>query len=234
MPSPSRLRIAGKTISAIVWASARAASDIWERWGEVAMGEERLQALLQEPVGCDQDQGDQAIRAVTGHRRYDGSAQERDVPHRCEASEPGAREADAASSDTCSAFAPVPCTGGQVRSHPASTLCPRQAVQARQPDAQEAAQLSRRVIRDIGRKIADNGGLEAAFATLLLPARRVREQTRHQRGRRCVPCMRRKSNASAKAKPIGLTSSASRSALPPPQALQGRPVRHHVSASADR
>jgi hypothetical protein len=42
-----------------------------------------------EPVGCHQEQGDQAVRVVTGDRRYHGSAQERDVPHRCEASEPG-------------------------------------------------------------------------------------------------------------------------------------------------
>jgi IS5 family transposase len=39
-----------------------------------------------------------------------------------------------------------------------------------------------RVIRDIGRKIGGNGGLEAAFARLLLLARRVREQKQHQRG----------------------------------------------------
>ena len=35
-------------------------------------------------------------------------------------------------------------------------------------------------------------------------------------GQRSVPCMRRKSSVSARARPIGLTSSASRSALPPP------------------
>src|SRR5450631_1994182 len=40
-------------------------------------------------------------------------------------------------------LAPVLCAGGQVRSDPASALCPRQAVQARQPDAEEAADLSR-------------------------------------------------------------------------------------------
>ncbi|MBB4383470.1 hypothetical protein GGD61_008170 [Bradyrhizobium sp. SBR1B] len=39
-----------------------------------------------------------------------------------------------------------------------------------------------RVIRDIGRKIERNGGLEAAFAKLLALARRVREQKQHQRG----------------------------------------------------
>src|ERR1700716_1757997 len=39
-----------------------------------------------------------------------------------------------------------------------------------------------RVIRDIGRKIEGNSGLEAAFTKLLLLARRVREQERGQRG----------------------------------------------------
>src|SRR4030088_3711692 len=49
-----------------------------------------------EPVGRHQDRGDQAVRAVTGDRRYHRAAQERDVPHRCQASEPGAGEAGAA------------------------------------------------------------------------------------------------------------------------------------------
>ena len=39
-----------------------------------------------------------------------------------------------------------------------------------------------RVIRDIGRKIEGDGGHEAAFAELLLLARRVRDQKQHQRG----------------------------------------------------
>src|SRR5450432_3529692 len=39
-----------------------------------------------------------------------------------------------------------------------------------------------RVIRDIGRKIEGDGGLEAAFAEPLLLARRVREQQQRQRG----------------------------------------------------
>src|SRR5881397_371211 len=39
-----------------------------------------------------------------------------------------------------------------------------------------------RVIRDIGRKIEGNGGLQAKFTKLLLLARRVREQQQRQRG----------------------------------------------------
>jgi len=40
-----------------------------------------------------------------------------------------------------------------------------------------------RVIRDIGRKIEDDGGLEARFAKLLMLARRVHEQRQRQEGR---------------------------------------------------
>jgi IS5 family transposase len=39
-----------------------------------------------------------------------------------------------------------------------------------------------RIIRDVGRKIEGNSGLEATFARLLLLARRVREQQQRQRG----------------------------------------------------
>src|SRR6202022_2234890 len=41
-----------------------------------------------------------------------------------------------------------------------------------------------RVIRDIGRKIEGDSGREGTFAQLLLLARRVREQKQHQRGRK--------------------------------------------------
>jgi len=75
-----------------------------------------------------------------------------------------------------------------------------------------------RVIRDITRKIEGDSGHEAAFAQLLLLARRVHEQQQGQRGQRSIPCTRRKSNASARARPIGPTSSASRSPSPPPSA----------------
>src|SRR5450631_436093 len=88
--------------------------------------------------GRHQDRGNQAVRAVTGDRRYYGAAQERDVPHRCQASEPGARETGAVVEAARGGFASVLYAGRQVRPDPAPALCPRQAVQARQPDAQEA------------------------------------------------------------------------------------------------
>jgi transposase, IS5 family len=44
-----------------------------------------------------------------------------------------------------------------------------------------------RVIRDIVRKIEDEGELESVFAHPLMLARRVREQRQHQRGRKSLP-----------------------------------------------
>ncbi|MEY9591079.1 hypothetical protein ABIA06_003370 [Bradyrhizobium yuanmingense] len=85
-----------------------------------------------------------------------------------------------------------------------------------------------RVIRDISRKIDGDGGLEAAFAKLLALARRVREQKQHQRGPKVYSCTRRRSSALAKARPIGLTSSASKSPSPPrsatPRAASSSPM----------
>ena len=66
------------------------------RWRK-RMGEERLQALLQESLSVATRT--EAIKPSELHardRRHHGAAQERDVPDRCQASEPGAREAGAA------------------------------------------------------------------------------------------------------------------------------------------
>jgi IS5 family transposase len=65
-----------------------------------------------------------------------------------------------------------------------------------------------RVIRDIGRRIAGDDALEQVFARELSLARRVLAQDRHQRGRKVT--MRPRSNASARARRIGPTSSVSR------------------------
>ena len=63
------------------------------RWRN-RMGEERLQALVQESLSVATrtkaiNPSDLSRVIVDTH----GAAQERDVPHRCQASEPGAREA---------------------------------------------------------------------------------------------------------------------------------------------
>jgi transposase, IS5 family len=71
-----------------------------------------------------------------------------------------------------------------------------------------------RVIRDIARKIDGDHGLEGSFAHLLSLSRRVREQERGQRGAKVCSLSAPKWNASARARRTSLTSSASRSALP--------------------
>ena len=66
------------------------------RWRQ-RMGEERLQALLQESLAvATRTGGDEAVRPRPGDRRHHGAAEERDVPDRRQAAEPGAREAGAA------------------------------------------------------------------------------------------------------------------------------------------
>jgi hypothetical protein len=69
-----------------------------------------------------------------------------------------------------------------------------------------------RVIRDIGRKIEGHEGLEAAFARCLSLARRVRDQKQHQRGEKIYSLHAPRSNASVRARPTSLSSSASKSA----------------------
>src|SRR5712671_1325140 len=73
-----------------------------------------------------------------------------------------------------------------------------------------------RVIRDIARKIDGDPGLEAAFAHLLSLARRVRAQERGQRGPKIYSLHAPVVECIGKAMHTSLTSSASRSALPPP------------------
>jgi hypothetical protein len=78
-----------------------------------------------------------------------------------------------------------------------------------------------RVIRDVA--------LEAAFTRLLALARRVRNPKQHQRGPKVYSLHApRRSSASAKARPTGLTSSASKSRSPPrsatPRAASSSPI----------
>ncbi len=152
-----------------------------------------------EPVGRHQDQGNQAVRAIAGDRRHHGSEK---LVRLAQLNGVGLRQS---------------CAGGEVRPDPASALCPCQAVQARQPDAEEAAHLSRprhprHRPQDRGRRRARRGRSQSCYCWRAACANRNSINA----GGRSIPCMRRKSNASAKAKLIGLTSSASRSALPPP------------------
>ena len=130
-------------------------------------------------------------------------------------------------------LAPVLCAGGQVRPDPASALCPCQAVQARQPGAEEAAHLSRprhprHRPQDRGRRRARSGVRTSCYCWRGACA----SSSNVSAGRRSIPCMRRKSNASARARPIGLTSSASRSRVATTSPRQGRPVRHPCEGAA--
>ena len=101
-----------------------------------------------------------------------------------------------------------------------------------------------RVIRDIVRKIKGEAELESAFAHPLMLARRVREQRQHQRGRKGLPsgsvprvsrCTRPRLNASARARPIARTNSASRSRSPPrsiaPRAASSSPTPRRCQAT---
>ena len=73
-----------------------------------------------------------------------------------------------------------------------------------------------RVIRDIARKIDGDHGLEASFAPLLSLAGGYERRSADSAAPRSTACMPPKWNASARARPTSLTSSASRSASPPP------------------
>jgi IS5 family transposase len=89
-----------------------------------------------------------------------------------------------------------------------------------------------RVIRDIGRKIEGDSGCEGTFAQLLLLARRVREQKQHQRGRKVyslhapeVECIGRQGSSTLRVRRQSLRRSHD-------QPCQGRPVRHPCEGAA--
>ena len=65
-----------------------------------------------------------------------------------------------------------------------------------------------RIVRDIGRKIAGNAELEAAFAWSLSCANQIRSQQQRQRGWKRYSVQLPRSNASVKARPARPTSSA--------------------------
>ena len=149
------------------------------------MGEERLQApIAGEPGGGDQERGDEARRSRPCHRRHDGAAEEHHLPDRCQAVEPGSREAGEAGPEAGCGAAPVLRARRQVHAHQAPALCPCPPVQSRQkgPLRRSSRPILGRVIRDIARKIEGDPWLETKFAQLLSLARQVRDQERGQRG----------------------------------------------------
>jgi len=71
------------------------------------MGEEKLQALLQEsPSGADPD-GCEPSDFCPRCDRHDGAAEDGDVPDRCQAAQPGARAAGATDEEARSEPAPI-------------------------------------------------------------------------------------------------------------------------------
>jgi len=109
---------------------------------------------------------------------------------------------------------------------------PTPSSSTRQEDVEDAADLSRprhprHHPQDRGRQRARSGVRAAAIAG----AARARATNRASADPRSIPCTRRKSNASARARPIGPTSSASRSPSPPPSATpRGGQFVTHVKA----
>jgi IS5 family transposase len=149
------------------------------RW-RTRMGEERLQALLQESLSVATKT--EAIKLSELSRVIvDTTVQPKNVAFPTDAKLLNrAREAGAAGEAEWGGFAPVLCAVGQARPHPASALCPRQAVQARQGNPEQTAHLSRPGHARHWPQIAGNAALEAKFANLLALARRVREQQQRQ------------------------------------------------------
>ncbi|MET4278969.1 hypothetical protein ABIB68_008201 [Bradyrhizobium sp. F1.2.2] len=158
-----------------------------------------------------QDPGDQTVRILPGDRRHDGAAQERDVSDRCQASEPGAREAGAASALTevglCHSYAGA----GKF----ALIKCRRCAHAKQFKRARRALKTLRtylgRVMRhqpqDGWRRRARGEVFEAVYCWRAASA----SSSSASAGQRCIRCMRRRSNVSARARPIAFTSSALRS-----------------------
>jgi Transposase domain (DUF772) len=82
------------------------------RWRQ-RMGEEKLQALLQESLSvASQTRGNQTVRSQAHHRRHHGATQERDVPDRCAASQPRPRDPGPAGQAAGPRVAPILCPGG--------------------------------------------------------------------------------------------------------------------------
>jgi IS5 family transposase len=88
-----------------------------------------------------------------------------------------------------------------------------------------------RVIRDIARKIEGDSGLEAAFAQLLMLARRLREQQQRQRGEGLFPA-RAGSRMHRQGRPPALRVRRQGLRRNDLIARQGRPVRHSCEGNA--
>ena len=113
------------------------------RWRQ-RMGEEKLQALLQESLAVATRTGrDEAVGLSPVSCRHHGAAEGGDVPDRRQAAEPGARAAGAAGQEARREPAPILSAGRQAGTDQAPALRPCPSVQTRQPELAQAQDLSR-------------------------------------------------------------------------------------------
>src|SRR5436309_8700637 len=112
------------------------------RWRQ-RMGEEKLQALLQESLAVatrtNAMKPSDLARVVIDH----GAAEGGDVPDRCQAAQPGARAAGTSGEEARRESAPILSAGRQAGPHQAPALRPCAPVQTRQPKLTQAQDLSR-------------------------------------------------------------------------------------------
>ena len=146
-----------------------------------------------------------AVRHRAGDRRYHGAAQERDVPDRRQAAEPGAREAGAAGARRHG----VDLRQSYTRVGKFALIKHQRYAHAKQfkranRALAHAQDLSRP--RHPRHRPQDRGRGAAAGhlppASPRWPGRVLRSAAAPARARRSTACMRRKSNASARARPI--------------------------------
>ena len=196
------------------------------RWRQ-RMGEEKIKALLQESLSIAVKT--EAIKpSELSEVMIDTTVEPRNATsRRRQAAQPGARDPGAAGRKHG-----APLRQSYARVGKFALIRHRRYAHAKQFKRANRASNTLRtylvgVIRDIGRKIEHDGWLkEMSCESILLRARRVRDQQQRQRGRRSIPCTPRRWSALAKARPIVLTSSASKSPWRRRIATQGRTVRH--------
>jgi hypothetical protein len=162
-----------------------------------------------EPVGRHAHRRGQAGRLFQGDPRvepgdrHDRSTQGGRLSDRRQADASGARAAGQAGPEDRRRPAPVLRAGGKTCADRPSALRPRQAVQARQSVAEDDPHLSRP--HHARHRTQDQG--RRRVGERLRPSAHARPPGARAE-RRSIPCMRQRSSASARARPIGPTNSA--------------------------
>ena len=152
------------------------------RWRQ-RMGEEKLTALLQESLAVATRTG--AVKPsdfARGDRRHDGAAEGGDVPDRRQADEPGARGWCGWPSRPASSLRQSYARVGKLALIKHQRYAHAKQFKRANRSLRKLKTYLGRVIRDIGRQIDGDAGLEEIFARPLSLARRVLEQEHRQRG----------------------------------------------------